>query len=80
MTDKQFSEDYLEGYTKAKEEDKEEVNKACECVHNLEHEYAILKEENAKNAHFIHENAQYIELGKSLKLILDYLRKDANNE
>lgn len=80
MTDKQFSEDYLEGYTKAKEEDKEEVNKACEYAHNLEHEYAILKQENTKNAHFIHENEQYIELGKSLKLILDYLRKGANNE
>ena len=80
MAEQIYSEDYLEGYTKAKEEDKEEVNKACEYVHNLEHEYAILKEENAKNAHFICENAQYVELGKSLKLILDYLRKDTNNE
>jgi len=79
MADK-LTDDYIEGYQKAKAEDQAEINKAYGYVHTLEHEYAILKEENAKNASFIHENAQYIELGKSLKIILDYLREDAKNE
>ncbi len=70
-----YTDDYVEGYTKAKEEDKEEINKAYEISHKYEHEYAILKEENAKNSNFIRENIQYVELGKALKTILDYMKE-----
>lgn len=80
MAEKQLSNDYLEGYTKAKEEDKEEINKAYETAHLLEHEYAILKEARTKDSLFIQDNAKYIELGKAAATILDYIRGNKNVE
>ena len=68
-----YNTDYLEGYTKAKEEDKEEINKAYNTVHKYEHEYAILKGISERDTNFIRDNEQYIELGKALKIILDYI-------
>lgn len=73
-----YSNDYLEGYTKAKEEDKEEVNKAYSNLHTLEHEYAILKETYRHDSLFIQENEKYIELGHAVATILNYLKDDKN--
>lgn len=69
-----YNTDYLEGYTKAKEEDKEEIKKAYDALHTYEHEYVILKEIANKNSQYIENNEQYIDLGHALKTILDYMR------
>ena len=69
-----YNTDYLEGYTKAKEEDKEEIKKAYDALHTYEREYAILKEVANRNSKYIDDNEQYIDLGRALKTILDYMR------
>lgn len=79
MAENQYSEEYLEGYTRAKEEDKEEIKKAYDALHKYEHEYAILKEASSKDAMFIRDNAKYVEIGKAAALLLDYFRGN-NNE
>ena len=76
----EINEQFLEGYTKAKEEDKDEIAKLSNSLHKYETEYAILKEEGKKNAHFIESNIKYIELGKALDTILKYLWGDKNVE
>ena len=68
-----LSSDYLEGYTAAKEEDKEEINKAYSSLHTYEHEYAALKMDLDNKTTFIESNAKYIELGKALSTILEYM-------
>ena len=78
MAEKQLSNDYLEGYTKAKEEDKEEINKAYSNLHTFEHEYAILKEKYRHDSLFIQENEKYMELGHAVATILNYLKDDKN--
>jgi hypothetical protein len=68
-----LSNDYLEGYTTAKAEDKEEINKAYSSLHTYEHEYAALKMDLDNKKTFIESNAKYIELGKALSTILEYV-------
>ena len=69
-----YNPDFLEGYTKAKNEDKEELNKTLEKLHNLEREYMDLKTSAIKDAQFVKDNSEYAELGKSVITILKYLR------
>lgn len=76
----EFNEDYLNGYTKAKEEDKEEIEKLNNDLHRYETEYTILKEENKKNANFIKENIKYMEAGKALHTIMKYFWSEENVE
>ena len=73
-----YSEEFLEGYTKAKNEDKEELNKTLEKLHNLEREYMDLKTSAIKDAQFVKENSEYAELGKSVLTILKYVRGIVN--
>jgi hypothetical protein len=70
----ELSEDYIEGYTKAKKEDDEELIKLRAKVMNLEKEYAILSQASQRDSNYIKENADYLELGKALKIILDYMK------
>lgn len=74
MPEIQLSDEFLEGYTKAKEEDKQEINKAYDKLHEFEREYAMLIQKSNKDNAYIQENEEYVELGQALKKILDYLR------
>ena len=76
----ELSEDYIEGYTKAKKEDDEELIKLRAKVMNLEKEYAILSQASQRDSNYIKENADYLELGKALKIILDYMKEEINHE
>ena len=70
--------DFLEGYTKAKNEDKEELNKALEALHNLEKEYMDLKQISMRDAQFVKDNTEYAELGHAMVTLLRYLKGDKN--
>lgn len=72
----ELSEDYIEGYTKAKKEDEDKVNKTLAALHKYEQDYIILKEKSEKDAAFIQANAEYLELGKAIATILKYLKGD----
>lgn len=72
----ELSEDYIEGYTKAKKEDEDKVNKTLAALHKCEQDYIILKEKSEKDAAFIQANAEYLELGKAIATILKYLKGD----
>lgn len=76
----ELSEDYIEGYTKAKKEDDEELIKLRAKVMNLEKEYAILSQASQRDSNYIKENADYLELGKALKIILDYMKEEIDHE
>ena len=73
-----YSEEFLEGYTKAKNEDKEELSRTLEKLHNLEREYVDLKTTAIKDAQFVKENNEYAELGKSVITLLKYFRGNIN--
>jgi len=75
-----YSEEFLEGYTKAKNEDKEELSKTLEKLHNLEREYMDLKTTAIKDAQFVKENNEYAELGKSVITLLKYFRGTINEQ
>ena len=80
VTSEKFTNDYIEGYTAAKEEDDEELIKLRTKVMNLEKEYAILSQASQRDSNYIKENADYLELGKALKTILDYIKVGTHHE
>ena len=67
----ELSSDYLEGYTKAKEEDKQEMYKIKISLKETSQHYDMLQ---AQYSALVNEE-KYIDLGKALATILDYIKK-----
>ena len=66
-----LSAEYLEGYAKAKEEDKQEMYKMEVSLKETSRHYDALQ---AQYSALVDEE-KYIDLGKALATILDYIKK-----
>ena len=73
-----FNESYINGYTAAKNEDEKEIAKLQSRLAKLEEQYAILSQASQRDSNYIKENANYLELGKAIKTLLDYMKGEQN--
>lgn len=68
-------EDYDAGYNDAKNKYLEQQRELIDRLNNLEVEYAILKQAAGRDSNYIKQTEEYVELGKALKIILDYIKE-----
>lgn len=69
-------EDYYNiGYNEAKKKYLEQQRELIDRLNNLEKEYAILKQAAGRDSIYIKQTEEYVELGKALKTILDYIKE-----
>ena len=72
-------EDYYNiGYNDAKKKYLEQQADLIDRLGNLEKEYAILKQAAGRDSVYIKQTEEYVELGKALKTILDYIKGEVN--
>ena len=72
-------EDYYNiGYNDAKKKYLEQQGDLIDRLGNLEKEYAILKQAAGRDSVYIKQTEEYVELGKALKTILDYIKGEIN--
>ena len=72
-------EDYYNiGYNDAKKKYLERQGDLIDRLGNLEKEYAILKQAAGRDSVYIKQTEEYVELGKALKTILDYIKGEVN--
>jgi len=72
-------EDYYNiGYNDAKKKYLEQQGDLIDRLGNLEKEYAILKQAAGRDSVYIKQTEEYVELGKALKTILDYIKGEVN--
>jgi hypothetical protein len=72
-------EDYYNiGYNDAKKKYLEQQGDLIDRLGNLEKEYAILKQAAGRDSTYIKQTEEYVELGKALKTILDYIKGEVN--
>ena len=69
---------YKAGYNEAKGKYLEQQRELIDRLNNLEKEYAILKQAAGRDSIYIKQTEEYIELGKALKTILDYIKGEVN--
>ena len=69
---------YISGYNDAKDKYLEQQRELIDRLNNLEKEYAILKQAAGRDSVYIKQTEEYIELGKALKTILDYIKGEVN--
>lgn len=69
---------YKTGYNDAKNKYLEQQRELIDRLNNLEKEYAILKQAAGRDSIYIKQTEEYIELGKALKTILDYIKGEIN--
>ena len=69
---------YKAGYNDAKKKYLEQQADLIDRLGNLEKEYAILKQAAGRDSAYIKQTEEYIELGKALKTILDYIKGEVN--
>ena len=65
---------YIAGYNDAKDKYLEQQRELIDRLNNVEKEYAILKQAAGRDSAYIKQTEEYIELGKALKIILDYMK------
>lgn len=68
-------EDYDAGYNDARNKYLEQKRELIDRLNNLEKEYAILKQAAGRDSTYIKQTERYVELGKALKTILDYIKE-----
>lgn len=66
---------YDAGYNDAKNKYLEQQQELIDRLNNLEIEYAILKQAAGRDSAYIKQTEEYVELGKALKTILDYIKE-----
>ena len=66
---------YNTGYNDAKKKYLEQQRVLIDRLDNLEKEYAILKQAAGRDSIYIKQTEEYVELGKALKTILDYIKE-----
>ena len=66
---------YNTGYNDAKIKYLEQQRELIDRLDNLEKEYAILKQAAGRDSVYIKQTEEYVELGKALKTILDYIKE-----
>lgn len=66
---------YDAGYNDAKNKYLEQQRELIDRLNNLEIEYAILKQAAGRDSAYIKQTEEYVELGKALKIILDYIKE-----
>lgn len=72
-------EDYYNiGYNDAKKKYLEQQGDLIDRLNNVEKEYAILKQAAGRDSVYIKQTEEYVELGKALKTILDYIKGEVN--
>lgn len=71
-------EDYVAGYNDAKDKYLEQQRELIDRLNNIEKEYAILKQATGRDSAYIKKTEEYVELGKALKTILDYIKGEVN--
>jgi hypothetical protein len=69
---------YKAGYNDAKNKYLEQQRELIDRLNNVEKEYAILKQAAGRDSIYIKQTEEYIELGKALKTILDYIKGEIN--
>lgn len=69
---------YNAGYNDAKIKYLEQQRELIDRLDNLEKEYAILKQAAGRDSIYIKQTEEYVELGKALKTILDYIKGEIN--
>jgi hypothetical protein len=69
---------YKAGYNDAKKKYLEQQGDLIDRLGNLEKEYAILKQAAGRDSVYIKQTEEYVELGKALKTILDYIKGEVN--
>ena len=66
---------YVAGYNDAKDKYLEQQRELIDRLNNIEKEYAILKQATGRDSIYIKQTEEYVELGKALKTILDYIKE-----
>lgn len=66
---------YVAGYNDAKDKYLEQQRELIDRLNNIEKEYAILKQAAGRDSIYIKQTEEYVELGKALKTILDYIKE-----
>lgn len=69
---------YNTGYNDARNKYLEQQRELINRLDNLEKEYAILKQAAGRDSIYIKQTEEYVELGKALKTILDYIKGEVN--
>ena len=69
---------YVAGYNDAKDKYLKQQRELIDRLNNLEKEYAILKQAAGRDSIYIKQTEEYVELGKALKTILDYIKGEVN--
>ena len=69
---------YDAGYNDAKNKYLEQQRELIDRLDNLAKEYAILNQAARRDSIYIKQTEEYVELGKALKTILDYIKGEVN--
>ena len=69
---------YDAGYNDAKNKYLEQQRELIDRLNTIEKEYAILKQAAGRDSVYIKQTEEYVELGKALKTILDYIKGEVN--
>lgn len=65
---------YNAGYNDVKKKYLEQQQELIDRLSDLEKEYTILKQAADRDSIYIKQTEEYVELGKALKTILDYMK------
>lgn len=65
---------YNAGYNDAKKKYLEQQQELIDRLSDFEKEYVILKQAADRDSTYIKQTEKYVELGKALKTILDYMK------
>jgi len=66
---------YIVGYNDAKDKYLKQQRELFDRLNTVEKEYAILKQAAGRDSTYIKQTEEYVELGKALKTILDYIKE-----
>jgi hypothetical protein len=69
---------YIAGYNDAKDKYLKQQRELFDRLNTVEKEYAILKQAVGRDSNYIKQTEEYVELGKALKTILDYIKGEIN--